>query len=103
MHNMNKVQILELSQHDDDRSISFLTMVWMDMYDFSENSIRLVYSHEYHDSKEYIQDYDGFASKYFGWGIEKRFRLNYCYKNIGVLYHNGICDYCRYIVKRGAA
>ena len=36
------------------------TMVWKDMYDFSEDSVLLVLSSEHYDAKEYIRDYDEF-------------------------------------------
>ena len=36
------------------------TMVWKDMYDFSEDSVLLCLSSEHYDSKEYIRDYDEF-------------------------------------------
>ena len=34
------------------------TMVWKDMYDFSEDSVLLVLASEHYDSGEYIRDYD---------------------------------------------
>lgn len=34
------------------------TMVWKDMYDFSEDSVLLVLSSECYDAKEYIRDYE---------------------------------------------
>lgn len=34
------------------------TMLWKDMYDFSEDSILLVLASEHYDSEEYIRDYD---------------------------------------------
>lgn len=36
------------------------TMVWKDMYDFSEDSVLLVLASEHYDSEEYIRDYDEF-------------------------------------------
>ena len=36
------------------------TMMWKDMYDFSEDSILLVLASTHYDSKEYIRDYDEF-------------------------------------------
>ena len=38
------------------------TMVWKDMYDFSEDSILLVLASEHYDPDEYIRDYDRFLS-----------------------------------------
>lgn len=37
------------------------TMVWKDMYDFSEDSVLLVLSSEHYDPDEYIRDYDEFV------------------------------------------
>ena len=37
------------------------TMVWKDMYDFSEDSVLLVLSNEAYDPDEYIRDYDAFV------------------------------------------
>lgn len=36
------------------------TMVWKDMYDFSEDSVLLVLASEHYDAKEYIRDHDEF-------------------------------------------
>ncbi len=47
------------------------TMVWKDMYDFSEDSVLLVLSSEHYDSAEYIRDYEKFSQEirggYFPW------------------------------------
>ena len=44
------------------------TMVWKDMYDFSEDSVLLVLASEHYDAEEYIRDYDEYihevTSKY---------------------------------------
>ncbi len=37
------------------------TMVWKDMYDFSEDSVLLVLASEHYDPEEYIRDYDAFV------------------------------------------
>ena len=37
------------------------TMVWKDMYDFSEDSVLLVLASEYYDDNEYIRDYEEFV------------------------------------------
>lgn len=42
------------------------TMVWKDMYDFSEDSVLLVLSSEHYDSAEYIRDYDKFSQEIRG-------------------------------------
>ena len=34
------------------------TLVWKDMYDFSEDSVLLVLASEHYDGNEYIRDYD---------------------------------------------
>lgn len=37
------------------------SMVWKDMYDFSEDSVLLVLASEHYDGSEYIRDYDEFS------------------------------------------
>lgn len=39
------------------------TMVWKDMYDFSEDSVLLCLASEHYDSSEYIRDYDEYAEE----------------------------------------
>ena len=39
------------------------TMVWKDMYDFSEDSVLLVLSSEHYDASEYIRNYDEFVKE----------------------------------------
>ena len=39
------------------------TMVWKDMYDFSENSVLLVLASEHYDPDVYIRDYDTFVQE----------------------------------------
>lgn len=39
------------------------TMVWKDMYDFSEDSVLLVLSSEHYDALEYIRNYDEFVKE----------------------------------------
>lgn len=39
------------------------TMVWKDMYDFSEDSVLLVLASEYYDNSEYIRDYNQFVKE----------------------------------------
>ena len=36
------------------------TMIWKDMYDFSEDSVLLVLASEHYDAEEYIRNYDDF-------------------------------------------
>lgn len=42
------------------------TMIWKDMYDFSEDSVLLVLSSEHYDASEYIRDYDQFVKEITG-------------------------------------
>lgn len=39
------------------------TMVWKEMYDFSEDSVLLVLASEHYDSSEYIRNYDEFVKE----------------------------------------
>lgn len=39
------------------------TMLWKDMYDFSEDSVLLVLCSEHYDGNEYIRDYDEFLAE----------------------------------------
>jgi dTDP-4-dehydrorhamnose 3,5-epimerase-like enzyme len=39
------------------------TMVWKDMYDFSEDSVLLVLASEHYDASEYIRNYDEFVEE----------------------------------------
>jgi len=39
------------------------TMLWKDMYDFSEDSVLLVLASEHYDQEEYIRDYDAFIKE----------------------------------------
>ena len=42
------------------------TMVWKDMYDFSEDSVLLVLASEHYDPDEYIRNYDEFVREIVG-------------------------------------
>lgn len=42
------------------------TMVWKDMYDFSEDSVLLVLASEHYDAEEYIRNYDDFVREING-------------------------------------
>lgn len=42
------------------------TMVWKEMYDFSEDSVLLCLSNEHYDASEYIRDYQVFVSEIVG-------------------------------------
>ncbi len=39
------------------------TMVWKDMYDFSDDSVLLVLASEHYNGEEYIRDYDEFIKE----------------------------------------
>ncbi len=39
------------------------TMIWKDMYDFSEDSVLLVLASQHYDNSEYIRDYDQFKAE----------------------------------------
>lgn len=39
------------------------TMIWKEMYDFSEDSVLLVLSSEHYDADEYIRNYEKFANE----------------------------------------
>jgi len=39
------------------------TMVWKEMYDFSEDSVLLVLASEHYDANEYIRDYDEYVKE----------------------------------------
>ena len=39
------------------------TMVWKDMYDFSEDSILLVLASTHYNGKEYIRDYEEYKKE----------------------------------------
>lgn len=54
-------QIIEL---DKPRMGLYLpTMIWKDMYDFSEDSILLVLASEHYDDREYIRNYDDYIEE----------------------------------------
>ena len=42
------------------------TMVWKDMYDFSEDSVLLVLASEHYDPEDYIRDYEAFVKEIVG-------------------------------------
>lgn len=42
------------------------TMVWKDMYDFSDDSVLLVLASEHYDNNEYIRDYAQFVKEVVG-------------------------------------
>ncbi len=42
------------------------TMIWKDMYDFSEDSVLLVLANTHYDGNEYIRDYDEYLKEVGG-------------------------------------
>lgn len=50
------------------------TMVWKDMYDFSEDSVLLVLASEHYDNSEYIRDYACFEQEVLSKDSEKTLR-----------------------------
>ena len=58
-------QIIELNRPR--MGLYLSTMVWKDMYEFSEDSVLLVLASEHYDAEEYIRNYDDFI-----WEIGKR-------------------------------
>lgn len=43
------------------KGIYIPSMIWKDMFDFSEDSVLLVLSDQYYDSEEYIRDYEQYC------------------------------------------
>lgn len=59
-----KTEIIELNRPR--MGLYIPTMLWKDMYDFSEDSVLLVLASEHYDGKEYIRDYDEFLREIGG-------------------------------------
>lgn len=59
-----ETEVVELNKPKTGIYIS--TMVWKDMYDFSEDSILLVLASEHYDGGEYIRDYNEFLKEVGG-------------------------------------
>ena len=59
-----KTKIIELNRPR--MGLYIPTMLWKDMYDFSEDSVLLVLASEHYDGKEYIRDYDEFLREIGG-------------------------------------
>lgn len=57
-------QVIELNRPR--MGLYLSTMVWKDMYDFSEDSVLLVLASEYYDAEEYIRDYQTFVDEIEG-------------------------------------
>lgn len=59
--NGRESKIIELNRP---RMGLYLTsMLWKDMYDFSEDSVLLVLASRHYDAKEYIRDYDAYLAE----------------------------------------
>lgn len=58
-------QIIELNRPR--MGLYLSSMVWKDMYEFSEDSVLLVLASEHYDAEEYIRNYEDFI-----WEIGKR-------------------------------
>ena len=56
-----KIEIIELSKPH--TGVYLPKMLWKEMYDFSEDSVLLVLTNTYYDSKEYIRDYDEYLKE----------------------------------------
>lgn len=64
MDNGHETKIIELNKPR--MGLYIETMVWKDMYDFSEDSVLLVLASEHYDGEEYIRDYDAFLKEVRG-------------------------------------
>lgn len=64
MDNGHETKIVELNKPR--MGLYIKTMVWKDMYDFSEDSVLLVLASEHYDGEEYIRDYDAFLKEVRG-------------------------------------
>lgn len=62
--NGHETKIIELNKPR--MGLYIKTMIWKDMYDFSEDSVLLVLSNEHYDGSEYIRDYDAFIKEVRG-------------------------------------
>lgn len=56
-----KTQVIELNRPR--MGLYIPTMIWKDMYDFSEDSVLLVLASEHYDGEEYIRDYSQFIKE----------------------------------------
>lgn len=59
--NGHEQQIIELDRPR--MGLYLSTMVWKDMYDFSQDSVLLVLASEHYDAEEYIRSYDDFIEE----------------------------------------
>ena len=56
-----ETQIIELNRPR--MGLYLSTMVWKDMYDFSQDSVLMVLASEHYDAEEYIRNYDDFIKE----------------------------------------
>lgn len=70
MDNGFETAIVELNQPR--MGLHIETMVWKDMYDFSEDSVLLVLANTHYDGAEYIRDYDLFLQEVIKTGCDGR-------------------------------
>ena len=61
IHNGHSEAIIELNKPM--MGLYIPTMVWKDMYDFSEDSILLVLASTHYNGKEYIRDYEEYKKE----------------------------------------
>lgn len=59
--NGHEQQIIELNRPR--MGLYLSTMVWKDMYDFSQDSVLLVLASEHYDAEEYIRSYEDFIEE----------------------------------------
>ncbi|OUN25655.1 sugar 3,4-ketoisomerase [Blautia sp. An81] len=57
--NGDKSEVIVLDRPN--KGIYIPSMIWKDMFDFSEDSVLLVLSDQYYDSEEYIRDYEQYC------------------------------------------
>lgn len=70
MDNGFETAIVELNQPR--MGLHIETMVWKDMYDFSEDSVLLVLANTHYDGAEYIRDYNLFLQEVIKTGCDGR-------------------------------
>ena len=61
--NKNEV-VYELNKPN--QAVYLPTMVWKEMYDFTEDSVLMVLTNEYYDAREYIRDFNDFVAEMKG-------------------------------------
>jgi dTDP-4-dehydrorhamnose 3,5-epimerase-like enzyme len=61
LDNGKEKQIIDLK--DKNQGLFIGTMIWREMFDFSEDCVLLVLASEYYNEKEYIRDYSEFVEK----------------------------------------